>query len=328
MRKTIIPFLALLMSALYGYADENKSSLNVNSYLQFKTYFVAPKDRWRNYALVLNRSELAVFWEPNSIVNCLISIGDDEMMLGKSTIPKDVKFDFKASSLFVLSLGIHKLPFSWELLESDTDLDFINRSESVLAFAPYRMIGVQIAGETGFFEYVFRVSDSSTSSYSYSFDDDNNKYVNGRIVFNFTNWFHFAISEFYSISGAPNNTFKYYMVASAGELILDFHPLVFKGEYLHGYPDNYFDIRSNFSGYTETWYAQFGYTIFDDYELLLKWDHLWSSYDYVKNKYLLGVNYYYNKNLKLQFNWEYNPVNPDERHKFIFQLQSDFDIKI
>ena len=59
------------------------------------------------------------------------------------------------------------------------------------------------------------------------------------------------------------------MVASAGELILDFHPLVFKGEYLHGYPDNYFDIRSNFSGYTETWYAQFGYTIFDDYELLL-----------------------------------------------------------
>ena len=155
MRKTIILFLALLMSALYGYADENKSSLNVNSYLQFKTYFVAPKDRWRNYALVLNRSELAVFWEPNSIVNCLISIGDDEMMLGKSTIPKDVKFDFKASSLFVLSLGIHKLPFSWELLESDTDLDFINRSESVLAFAPYRMIGVQIAGETGFLNMYF-----------------------------------------------------------------------------------------------------------------------------------------------------------------------------
>ena len=70
-------------------------------------------------------------------------------------------------------------------------------------------------------------------------------------------------------------------------------------------------------------------------------NHLWSSDYYagnyrntltgmpmLKNKYLLGLNYYYNKNLKLQFNWEYNPVDSDERHKFIFQLQTDFDLKI
>ena len=133
---------------------------------------------------------------------------------------------------------------------------------------------------------MFRVSDTSSRNYVYTnryiYDDSDDKYANARVIFNFTSWLHFAISEFYNIPISTNLSymFKYpysYMVASAGELTLDFYPLVFKGEYLHGYPNNYVYSRSNLSDYSEGWYAQFGYTLLDKYVLLLKWGIIYGA---------------------------------------------------
>ncbi len=333
MQKIITLFLVLLIFVLCVYADENKSFLNVNGYLQLKAYNYPNSYYSSNNTLLINRSELAVNYKLDTNINCLISIGNDEMLSEQDIIWKDFKIDFELSPLVVLSIGGYKSPFSYEWLNFEKELDFINYSEAVLPFVPHRMMGVQAAGRTGFLGYAFKISNSSFYSTSTTNTGSVYVYVNTRIAFDITEWLHIANSEYYNASYSLD-------VSSAGEVILNFDPFVFKGEYLHGYPDENIFYRGYLSGYSEGWYGQVGYKLFNNYELLLKWDHLRGYYSYdsegekeeeilvVRDKYIFGMNYYLNKNLKLQFNWEYIPANPNERHKFIFQLQSDFDLKI
>ena len=320
---------------------KGNSSVHINGYLQLKAYNYPNSYYSSNNTLSINRSELAVTWKPDTNINCLVSTGSDEMLSEKKIVWKDLKIDFELSPLVILSIGGYKSPFSYELLNSEKNLDFIDYSESVLPFAPRRMVGIQASGRTGFFGYAFKISNSSFYS-----SNNNYKYFNIRVIFDITEWLHIANSEYYEFD-IYSDSASISRISSAGELILNFEPLVFKCEYLHGYPQKNDYYQSNLYGYAEGWYGQLGYKLFENYELLLKWDHLWghtytdgSKYSssinggnyeeklIIKDKYIMGMNYYLNQNLKLQFNWEYIPVNPNERHKFIFQLQTDFDLKI
>lgn len=318
--KLVLIIIFLLFSTQnISNADENNSNINIHGYLQLETSTGA---REGSFVLDAHRSELGFSYKPFSNVKCFISIGKDELNRdGNYILLKDLRVDMEFSPLFILSLGQYKSPFSYELLKSEEELDFINRSEATEILGPQRMLGIQITGKTGFLVYALKISDSLYQG--------DGKYINGRIILSITDWLHFAISEYYDFSWSIR---RMRMVTSAGEIILDFSPVVFNGEYLHGYPhrNDYMISYMVTQSYSEGWYAKLGYRILDDMEVVIKWDHSWiRNYykdSYTKNKYIAGINYYFTKNLKFQFNWEHVPFSYTNENKFLFQLQTSFDL--
>lgn len=211
----------------------------------------------------------------------------------------------KFSKVIRVDVGQFKAPFSSEYLTSDTQLDFVGRSQVTSSYSPKRQIGFQLRGNVvedavAVFAGMFNGNGINTTN-----DDDAFMYV-GRVVVNP------AISENIKLQVCGNaaynevtsTPFNGKRIAAGGDLRLTINDFMLAGELIveNSNPDS--GNTFNNTGYQFT----LGYNIIKSVQILGRIDVL--DPDEVigeKNTLaIIGCNYWPTEATKIQFNYIVN----------------------
>jgi phosphate-selective porin OprO and OprP len=225
---------------------------------------------------------------------------------------------YKFADYLKFTAGQFKLPFSAESLVSDSQLEFIDRSQGVEALVSRskdvignsngRDLGVQVSGSFAkvndhyLFDYAFGVFNGA--GYNVTADNNNHKDISGRLVVHPIKDLEFGGSIYegedipLATAKAPNPvTQARNRYGFDGRYVIG--ALSLTGEYIHG---------TDGSTHREGWFAEAGYYVIPQIQLVAKYD----TYD--PNKvvttdrstiYYGGVNFVFNKWTKLAVDYLY-----------------------
>jgi phosphate-selective porin OprO/OprP len=225
---------------------------------------------------------------------------------------------YKVADFLKLTAGQFKVPLSYESLVSDSQLDFIDRSQVVEALSGRskdvignqvgRDIGIQVSGSFAklndhyLFDYTFGVFNGA--GYDVTTDNNNHKDIAARLAVHPIKGLDFG-GSLYEGEDIPLATTKAPNPVTQARNRYGFDaryvtgPLSVTAEYLHG---------TDASIHRDGWYAQAGYFVLPKLQLMAKYD----TYD--PNKvittdrsiiYYGGVNYVFNSWTKLAVDYLY-----------------------
>jgi len=244
----------------------------------------------------------------------------------KSPVLLDARLDWNVSPYVRLTFGQFKIPFSQENLTSGRDLISIERSLVGLTLVPGRDtgnngrdIGAMLAGSflrndgRPVFDYAFGLFNGAGINRR---DDNGRKDAAGRLVI-----YPFAglslAGDYYNGASGPKEISR----ERAGAEFAFIHKLYsLRGEYIWGHDG---------AVHKRGWYSQFAYRFQEKWEGLLKFD----NYDPDRrtpgdftNTYLVGVNWFVAKGVKLQANYGLvdSKARTDLTNLFLTQLQYQF----
>lgn len=245
----------------------------------------------------------------------------------RSPVLMDARLDWSASPYARLTFGQFKIPFSQENLTSGRDLISIERSLAGLALVPGRDtgnngrdVGVQLAGsvvggnDRPIFDYTVGIFNGAGINRR---DDNGRKDVAGRLVV-----YPFALlsvaGDYYNGASGPKEISR----ERAGAEFAFVHKLYsLRGEYIWGHDG---------AVHKRGWYSQFAYRFHGKWEGLLKFDNYESDRQtptaLTTNTYLVGVNWFVAKGVKLQANYGLvdSKARTDLTNLFLTQLQYQF----
>jgi hypothetical protein len=222
----------------------------------------------------------------------------------QSPILLDAEVGINLSPYVNLSFGQFKVPFSIENLISGSELDTINRSNTVNNLCPARDIGTQgrdigftISGKYSIFEYTLGVFNGSGKNKT---DTNDQLDVAGRMVLTLFHSFSIGLSH-YNGRYNPESGLPIFENHRTGVDIL-FLPGRFslKGEYIFTSDD-----RAERYG----WYLQGGYYLIPQtLEAIIKHDHFDGNRTAQGDQIVvttLGINYFFSRKTKIQINYEH-----------------------
>ncbi|HEY9002721.1 MAG TPA: porin [Mucilaginibacter sp.] len=225
---------------------------------------------------------------------------------------------YRFTDFLKIQAGQFKVPLTYESLVSDSQLDFIDRSQVVEALAGRskdvignqngRDIGVQISGSFAklndqyLFDYTFGVFNGA--GYDVTTDNNNHKDIAGRLGIHPIKGLDFG-GSIYEGEDIPLATTKVPNPVTQARNRYGFDgryvtgPFSVTAEYLHG---------TDGSVHRDGWYAQAGYYVIPQIQLVAKYD----TYDPTKTIltdrstiYYGGVNFVFNKWTKLAVDYLY-----------------------
>lgn len=225
---------------------------------------------------------------------------------------------YKVADFLKFQAGQFKVPLSYESLVSDSQLDFIDRSQVVEALAGRskdvignqngRDLGIQISGSFAklsdhyLFDYTFGVFNGA--GYDVTSDNNNHKDIAARLAIHPIKGLDFG-GSLYEGEDIPAATTKLPNPITQARNRYGFDaryatgPFSVTAEYLHG---------TDASVHRDGWYAQAGYFVLPKLQLVAKYD----NYDPNKTNttdrstiYYGGVNYVFNSWTKLAVDYLY-----------------------
>lgn len=232
-----------------------------------------------------------------------------------STSPKiiDVYAEYKINDLVNFTFGQAVIPFSIDNVTSNTKLDFIDRSQvtealvargkDVIGNQNGRDIGIQLGGS------FLKINDKDLVEYKIALlngsginttDKNEAKDVSARVVLHPLNGLGIG-SSFYNGVGTHVSPVQNKGRNRLGfEVNYEMKSLSLRGEFIQGKDG---EIKR------EGYYAQAGYFILPQkLQVLGKWDVYDTNTSVSKDKstwYILGLNYFFNSNVKAQFNYTF-----------------------
>jgi len=243
----------------------------------------------------------------------------------RTPILLDAAIGVNLSSYAKFTFGQFKVPFSIENLISGADLDTITRSYTVSLLCPGRPtgavgrdIGIAVNGKVSRFEYTLGVFNGSGINQS---DLNEQKDLAGRLVFSPFNTLAIGLSH-YDGKYSPHLGDPIIETARTGADLFFVHEgFSLKGEYIFA--------REN---QTERYgfYVQSGYFIMKEkLELLAKYDFVDTNLSEQNDRIavvLLGLNYFFSKRTKIQFNYAYHTerLGNTSRNVILAQIQVGF----
>ncbi len=223
-----------------------------------------------------------------------------------------------------LTVGQFKIPFSLENLTSSSDLDTINRSQTVEKLCPGRDIGakgrdigVTINGEFSSINYTVGIFNGSGINKN---DYNDQKDIVGRVAFYLDNSLRFGLSH-YNGRYSPDPEAPFIKRNRTGiDLFFIKERFSLKGEYIFARDDE-----------TERYglYIQGGYYFISrEIQTIIKYDFFdtmnirGDRMDVVT----IGLNWFFSKKTKFQINYEYRTRKLDKisDHVLLAQLQAGF----
>lgn len=216
----------------------------------------------------------------------------------------DAKIGINLSPYVNLSFGQFKIPFSIENLISGSELDTINRSNTVKNLCPARDIGTQgrdigmtISGKYSIVEYTLGVFNGSGKN---RIDTDDKLDIAGRLVLTPFRSFSIGFSHYNGRSSSEAGVLVIKRDRTGADILFIEGRFSLKGEYIFTRDD-----RLDRSG----WYIQGGcYLIRDKLEVLVKHDFFDRDRAIGGDQIVvttLAMNYFFSKKTKLQINYEY-----------------------
>lgn len=244
----------------------------------------------------------------------------------RSPVLLDARLDYTLRPYAVFTVGQFKIPFSGENLVSDRDVVFIERSLVGLSLVPGRDtgnngrdIGLQFAGNVArsdgrpLLDYAVGVFNGSGVNRR---DDNRRKDAATRLVVHPFSGLSFAGNYYNGESGLTNISRE----REGVEFGYALNRYSLRGEYIWGHDG---------AVHKYGWYTQFAYRFRPQWEALARFDNYDPNRNAgtdVTNTYLVGVNWYLNKYVKLQTN--YGLVDEEGRtnltNLFLSQLQFQF----
>ena len=229
----------------------------------------------------------------------------------------------------MLNLGLFKLPFSAENLVSESDIDFVYRSQGVEALNIGKQVGIMVSGETG--DGVFSYAGGIFNGNKGAAKNDNNRFLYvGRIVIQPTGTAQKNILEI-GLNAAQS--------IDKCVVIMD---SVFAGNRLLIGADLNL-ILNNFRIYAEAisarlkpvsgsimkpWGYEFtaGYFLAKNMQILARWDSFNEDGIFPRNNLvILGFNIVPAELFKFQFNYEVPADNGNiKNHRLLFNGQFSF----
>lgn len=225
---------------------------------------------------------------------------------------------YRFADFLKVQAGQFKVPLTYESLVSDSQLEFIDRSQAVEALSGRskdvignqngRDIGIQVSGSFArlndryLFDYIFGVFNGA--GYDVTTDNNNHKDIAGRLVIHPIKGLDFG-GSIYQGEDVPAATTKVPSPVTQARNRYGFDgryvtgPFSITAEYLHG---------TDGSAHRDGWYAQAGYFVVPQIQLVAKYD----TYDPTKTVttdrstiYNGGVNFVFNKWTKLAVDYLY-----------------------
>ncbi|MFC2170158.1 porin [Acidobacteriota bacterium] len=236
----------------------------------------------------------------------------------------DAQIEINLAPHINLTFGQFKVPFSIENLISGSDLDTINRSQTVEKLCPGRDvgakgrdIGVTINGEFSRIKYILGVLNGSGINKA---DYNNQKDIAGRLVFSPYSFLVFGLSH-YNGRYSPYPKAPFAKRNRTGiDLSFVHGRLSLKGECILAREDN--TVRQG-------WYIQGGYYfVMKKIQTVIKYDSFGTKgirggrIDIVT----FGLNLFFTDKTKFQINYEYRIGELDKvsNHAILAQLQAGF----
>jgi phosphate-selective porin len=233
--------------------------------------------------------------------------------------------EFEPSKTIGLRFGEFKVPFSFENVASDSDLDMVNRPAVVEALVPGRDngstgrdIGAVFYGTASVVDYTFGLFNGSGINKA---DTDSHKDWAGRVVVHPLKFISFGGSLYRGMQSPSANVplVKRNREGLEAELVLDGFSA--RGEYVHAEDD----LISKAG-----WYAQAGFFVLPKkLQALLRYDVLdldRSVAGDAKNVITFGLNWFILGRTKLQVNYEIHRLQSGGREKsgLLAQFQAGF----
>jgi phosphate-selective porin OprO/OprP len=236
---------------------------------------------------------------------------------------------YKFADYLKFQAGQFKVPLSYESLVSDSQLDFIDRSQVVEALAARskdvignqngRDLGIQVSGsfvklnDQYLFDYTFGVFNGA--GYDVTTDNNNHKDIAGRLGIHPIKGLDFG-GSLYEGEDIPAATTKVPNPVTQARNRYGFDaryvtgPFSITGEYLHG---------TDASVHRDGWYAQASYFVVPQVQLVAKYDTYDPSKTVTTDRstiYNGGVNFVFNKWTRLAVDYLY-------RHEETTQIKNN-----
>jgi len=204
-----------------------------------------------------------------------------------------------------LQVGQFKYPLTYEGLQSSAGLGFVERAEMTRTFGDKRDLGFQVSAKPGkMFEAALMLAQGNSQNKT---DANTSKDFAGRIVVKPIEGLSVGGSFYKGYSGdggkipmdrwAAEAAYKKDAITAYGELIV---------------------AKESKSGVAESQkgaYAAFLYKLNDQWQPGIRYEYAWKSLETVKkipqNRLTLGVNYFVEKNAKIQLNYVYCKFSRD-----------------
>lgn len=244
---------------------------------------------------------------------------------GKTPILLDVQIEINFIPHARLSFGQFKVPFSIENLISSSELDTINRSNTVENLCPGRDIGAQgrdigvtVNGKYSFFEYTLGVFNGSGINKT---DYNDQKDIARRLVFTPFSFLSIGFSHYDGGYSPYLNAPVMKKDRTGVDIFFLKDKLSLKGEYIFAK-----DGHTNMYG----WYIQGDYYLIQEkVQAIVKYDSFDKDVDIQGDRMAVmtfGLNYFFSKKIKFQINYEYHKRGLREISKNVIlaQLQAGF----
>jgi phosphate-selective porin OprO and OprP len=274
---------------------------------------IAP--RW-SYLTVLDFGNAA----SKSVSSIDFKKGTSKTGLTQKPVMLDAQIDYAVNSADRLSFGQFKVPFSYESLRSDADLDTINRAQVVEKLVPGRDLGaqgrdlgIQYGGARQQLEYAVGVFNGAGINTG---DDNDRKDIAARLVAHLSKPLAVGVSYYDGGLGSEPQDHK----RVGGEVICRSGPWSLTGEYISG---------KDGSVMKSGWYTHAGYRFAPLWEGVVRFDRFDPDLDASDDRsevLTLGANHFITDTVKLQINYERKREEADQKRNdaLLAQLQVKF----
>lgn len=220
----------------------------------------------------------------------------------------DVYIDTTIIKNFKIRIGQFKYGFGLEQTTSDADLELVNKAEVVSnLIKPSRDIGIQVSRNFELSKVRFGLTlGLINGSGSNTADENNRKTFVGRFIITPVKGLTLGASYYDGTTGVADKKQRV-----GAELKFEYSKLFVKGEFIHGK-----DKTIKKDGF----YGTIGYSIIPSTLVLFRFDN-WDSNKDITDKeisrYTFGLNYFFNKSVVAQFNYEHKTEKPSVKNDVV-----------
>jgi hypothetical protein len=239
----------------------------------------------------------------------------------------DARIYYKLTPNFFIDAGLYKTPFSREQLTSSSNIDFVSRSQVVLALGPNRQVGVSVRGAIADKLFQYQLGAFNGNRFSTSGNDNNDLFYVGRVSItpkisnqksdNFEIGINAGQGNEKSIPIA-GETFEGKRLLLGADARLTLEKIMLSGEYINAKLNSSGGEEFSPSGF----YATAGYMICTNNQILLRIDSIKMDKDMDSNNLIiLGYNIWPTKIAKFQINYIIPEYSRPKQHRLMVNAQ-------
>lgn len=220
-----------------------------------------------------------------------------------------------------MRVGQFKYPLTYEGLQSNTNVDFVDRAEITKTFGDKRDIGIQFSAKPKMFEVTLMLVQGNSQNKT---DVNRQKDLAGRMVIKPLPDLSFGASFYNGRAGddgkIPQNRHAF--------------EVVYKHEALTVYSEAVFakDAKIGPARSQKGWYAAALYNVNESWQPVFRYEWVGKNFELLKKiprqRLTMGGNYFIQKNAKIQFNYIYgafsNTYKKTLQHTIMINWQVNF----